>query len=201
MNDADYGAPPDERGTTVAAPASRAPEFSVIIGALLCLPIVCVSLLFAAIAIIGAAQLTPIELASLPRLFTQAGKTALICLLLATPAAAFRPSLLWLLPLAATTSAGAAGWSLLPLPATGWTQAIEAAVLLLPVMVLVMGSLWRLIPPGLADTAAATGASPAQVFYLAAFRPALPGIARGLAVVFVLALGLAPLLAPAPGTP
>jgi ABC-type molybdate transport system permease subunit len=191
-----------ERGLPVAPKRlSASNAFSGVIRALLCLPLMCLSLLFAAIAVIGVAQLPPIDRASLPGTYAQAAETALICLALAAPAAAFRPSLLWLLPLAATTSAGAAGWALLPLPANEWMQALEGAVLLLPVMVLVMGSWWRLIPPGLAETAAANGASPARAFYLAALRPALPGIARGLALVFVLALGLAPLLAPAPGNP
>jgi hypothetical protein len=191
-----------ERGSHAPPRNHATPNaFSGILRALLCLPLICVSLGFATIAVIGVGKLPAIDRADLPHDCARAFETALICFVLAAPAAAFRPSLLWLLPLAATTSAGAAGWALLPLPANPWTQAIEGAVLLLPVMVLVMGSWWRLIPTGLADSAAASGASPVWVFYLAAIRPALPGIARGLAVVFVLALGLAPLLAPASGSP
>lgn len=200
MNDAEYEAPQGENGLDVEAPGRRFTR-PVLIRALLCLPLVCVSLLFAAIAMIGVVRLPAVDQAALPGNLARAAETALLCLVLATPAAAFRPSLIWLLPLAASASAGAAGWALLPLPANQLMQALEGAVLLLPVMVLVMGAWWRLIPPGLAATAAATGASPARAFYLARLRPAVPGIVRGLAIVFVLALGLAPLLAAASGTP
>jgi len=201
MNDAGHDTRPDEDGPIALERRRHLPAAATMIRAVLCLPLIGVSLLFTTSAVIGVAGLFPTGRISVPGSLARAAETALLCLILAAPAAAFRPSLIWLLPLGATLSAGAAGWALLPLPANSWMPVIEGAVLLLPVMVLVLGAWWRLIPPELDDAATAAGASPWRVFILAALRPALPGIARGLALVFVLALGLAPLLAPAGGNP
>jgi len=167
----------------------------------LCLPLICVGLLFAGIAVIGVARLPAAELVTLPAQYGRAATTAVVCLALGAPAAAFRMSLLWLLPLGATAAAGAAGWTLLPVAPGTWPQSVEGAVLLLPVMVLVLRGWWRRIPPEIAETVMAAGGSPLLVFFKALVAPALPGVARGLAVVFVLALGLGPLLAPASGNP
>ncbi len=165
-------------------------------------PLLVVSVVFAAIGVLGVLTMPAAWWAAMPGDLAGAAATALICLVLAAPASAYRPSLIWVLPLAGSYAAGAAGWALLPLAAAPWSRtSVGGAVLLLPVMVLVLGAWWRRIPPGLAATAAAAGASPAGVLLHAVVRPALPGVARGLALVFVLALGLAPLLAQPPGSP
>ncbi len=166
-----------------------------------CLPLVAVSLLFAGVAVIGVSQLPGAEQAALPGAYARAATTAAVCLVLAMPAAACLPSLLWVVPLAVMGVAGAAGWSVMPLPSGEWMARLEGAVLLLPVMVLVLGGWWRRIPEGMADMAGASGASPLRAFALGVVAPAMPGVARGLALVFVLALGLVPLLAPASGSP
>jgi ABC-type spermidine/putrescine transport system permease subunit I len=180
---------------------SGQPVFSFTARLALTLPLLAVSVVFAAIAVIGVSQLAAPERAALAAEYGRAATTALLCLILATPAAACRPSLLWLVPLAATTAAGAAGWALLPLPDVAWMSTVEGAVLLLPAMVLVLGAWWGRIPENLAAAARDAGASPAWVFWHLTLRAALPGVARGLALVFVLALGLAPLLAPAQASP
>ncbi len=169
----------------------------------LCVPLLAVSRAFVCVAVIGVSQLPGAEQAALSATYARAATTASICLVLAVPAAAYRPSLLWVVPLAVTGAAGAAGWSVMPmpLPLNEWMASVEGAVLLLPIMVLVLGAWWRLVPEGLAEAASASGASPLRAFSLGVLAPALPGVARGLALVFVLALGLAPLLAHSSGSP
>jgi len=167
----------------------------------LCVPLVAVSLVFACVAVIGVSQLPGAEQAALAATYARAATTALICLVLAVPAAACRPSLLWVVPLSVMGTAGAAGWAVMPLPSGEWMANVEGAVLLLPVMVLVLGAWWRRSPEGMAETASASGAPPLRAFALGVLAPALPGVARGLALVFLLALGLAPLLAQSSGSP
>jgi len=166
------------------------PVFSFTARLLLTLPLLAVSVAFVAIAVIGVSKLPDQAHAALAAEYARAATTALLCLILATPAAACRPSLVWVVPLGATTTAGAAGWALLPLQDGVWMGTVEGAVLLLPVMVLVLGAWWRRIPQDLAASAREAGASGAWVFWHLTLRSALPGVARGLALVFVLALGL-----------
>jgi len=180
---------------------SERPVFSFTSRLVLTLPLLAVSLAFVATAVIGVSKLPEPAQTALTADYARAANTALVCLILATPAAACRPSLLWLLPLGATTAAGAAGWALLPLPGFAWMGILEGAVLLLPVMVLVLGACWRDIPQDQAAAARDAGASRAWVFWHLTLRSALPGVARGLALVFVLALGAVPLLAPAQASP
>jgi len=170
---------------------------------MLCAPLIFGSLGFVALAVIGVSQLPAAEQATLLGDYAAAAVASVICLILAVPAASLRPSLLWLVPLVANWASGVAGWSLLPLPlaADVWMRSFGAAVLLLPVMVLVLGAWWRLIPSGLGETAATCGAPPSRAFFHSVLVPALPGAARGLALVFVLALGVMPLLAAASGRP
>jgi len=177
------------------------PVFSSIARLFLTLPLLAVSVVFVAIAVIGVSKLPDQARAALTAEYARAAMTALVCLILAIPAAACRPSLLWVVPLGATTAACAAGWALLPLPEGVWMGTLEGAVLMLPVMVLVLGAWWRSIPQDLAAAARDAGASPTWVFWHLTLGAALPGMARGLALVFVLALGLAPLLAPAQASP
>ena len=127
--------------------------------------------------------------------------TAALCLLLAVPAATQGAPLKWVLPLAVGPSAAAAGWALLPLPREPLTELAASVALLLPVMVIFLSLAWRRIPDGLAGTAAACGASPIQTLFYARIRPAVPAALGGLGLVFVLALGLAPLLAPLAASP
>jgi ABC-type molybdate transport system permease subunit len=177
------------------------PAFSVTARMCLALPLLAVSVLFAAVAVIGVARLPDQQRAAMAADYARAATTAVICLILAIPAASCRPTLVWVVPLGATAAAGAAGWALLPLPEGPFMDLVEGAVLLLPVMVLVLGVWWRHIPRDLAILASEAGASRFWVFRNVTLPSALPGVARALALVFVLALGLAPLLAPAQVSP
>jgi ABC-type molybdate transport system permease subunit len=177
------------------------PVFSFAARLMLTLPLLAVSAVFIAIAVIGVSKLPDQAGSALTADYARAATTALLCLFLATPAAACRPSLVWVVPLGATTAAGAAGWALLPLPEGAWMGTLEGAVLLLPAMVLVLGAWWRRIPHELAAAAREAGASSTWIFWHLTLRSAMPGVARGLALAFVLALGLAPLLAPAQASP
>jgi ABC-type spermidine/putrescine transport system permease subunit I len=71
----------------------------------------------------------------------------------------------------------------------------------LPATVFVLRHAWRGLPAGLRETARGLGATRWQATWLGIVLPALPGLRRGLLVAFVLALGLAPLLAPPAATP
>ena len=167
---------------------------------LLTLPLVCVAGFMTAASCagawqsLGAGQL-PGLLPALLRDLEVAACIAFISLIAALPAANTGPRLHWLLPLWIGPQAASAGCALLP-ARHGPALAIAAGTtLLLPVMVLFLAASWRHLPTGLAETAAASGASPLQTLVLARLRPALPAALRGLGLVFVLAFGLAPLLA------
>jgi ABC-type spermidine/putrescine transport system permease subunit II len=125
----------------------------------------------------------------------------MIALLLALPAALTRSHRVWLLPLAAGPASGAAGWAILPAPHGPMLQLAATVSLLLPITVIALHLTRRRIPQNLTETAAACGASPLQTLLHARIRPALPGLAASFALACVLALGIAPLLAPLAARP
>jgi ABC-type Fe3+ transport system permease subunit len=96
----------------------------------------------------------------------------------------------WLLPLWLGPAVGILGWRMLPLPEDDAAPIAAAAVLNLPVMVLLLAGAWGRIPPGLAESASVAGASPASRFFRVILPLVIPGIARASAWVFVLALGV-----------
>ncbi len=165
------------------------------------LPLLLLALGMAGAACLGLAGLPSAKLAMLPADAARAAVSSALCLALALPVLLSGTSLPWFLPLWAGPVAGVAGLSLLPLPEGPALQAVETALLLLPVMVLCVGPAFRR-SPDLYEAALACGASPARANLLTIRRPVLPSVLRGLALVFCLALGtVTPLLAAASGSP
>jgi ABC-type proline/glycine betaine transport system permease subunit len=124
---------------------------------------------------------------------------AAIAILLGILAARPGALCLWLLPIAAGPAAGAAGWAAAPATHGPALQLAATVALLLPVIV--MGMAWRGIPQDFAETVVACGASPLQTLVHARIRPALPILAASLALAFLLALGITPMLAPLAARP
>lgn len=162
---------------------------------LLTLPLVCLAAAIGAASCIGAWVIPHPGWAGLCYTGGMAACVALLCLLLAIPAAAQGLRLVWLVPLWVGLQAAATGWALLPAPRGLPFQLGGGVALLLPVMVIFLAACWRRLPAGLAETASASGASPLQTLVLARIRPGLPTAACGLGLVFALAFGLTPLLA------
>jgi hypothetical protein len=160
---------------------------------LLAAPLVLVSLAACVLGFTGAAGLPQDALAGA---YARALATAVLCVALAAPVAWRRIAWAWIVPLAVLPSVGAAGVAILPLPGFAGRGVVEGAILLLPAMVFILRRAWRGIPGGLRETALACGAAPQQAAWLACVSPALPGAGAGVLIGFLLALGLAPLLAP-----
>lgn len=161
---------------------------------LLAVPLVVLACGSFAAALAGVLHLAPGLRATLPEDAAVAAAASAICAAFALPVIASGHRLPWLLPLWVGPCVGAAGWAVLPMPHGFATRLAETVGLLLPLMVVYLAASWRRVPAGLAEAAAASGASPFRAMRYAVLRPALPILARGVVLVFVLALGLAPLL-------
>ena len=130
-------------------------------------------------------SLMRIILANMP---LAAGAT-MLCLLLAIPASLMRPGLGWLALAALAFCVGAAGWSVVALPADALAAMAATAVLLLPAMVIGLGAAWSRLPAGSWHTAASLGARWPAI--LRAVLPVVwPAAMRICLVIFTLAAGL-----------
>jgi len=127
------------------------------------------------VAVMSRADLIALAVTTIPA----SALAATVCLVLAIPAVLGAPLWLFVLP-AWVWPVVAAGWAMLP----RWAVAAAA----LPVVVVVLAGSWGARPRGLADMAAASGASPFVAFRMGVLGPAWGGLVWAWVVGFALSL-------------